>query len=81
MLPPGYRDYWRALEDERKTDPRRGNEKPPADPFSVPNYEQRKKERDVAHKQRERKKELDPKFQLPVVRMSEAARALVQVRS
>ena len=79
VLPPGYRDYWHALEDERKAHPRRSSEPPPADPFNQPNYEQRKKEKDLVRKQRERKREMDPKFQLPIVRMSDAARALVQV--
>ncbi|EGD78151.1 hypothetical protein PTSG_09027 [Salpingoeca rosetta] len=78
VLPPGYRDYWLKLEDERKADPR---SKAPrsVDPFKFKKeVEQRREKREVDKRRRERTRELDPKFSYPSISIAEDLRHRIE---
>ncbi|EDQ91760.1 uncharacterized protein MONBRDRAFT_22888 [Monosiga brevicollis MX1] len=75
VLPPGYRDYWKQLEAERKEHPTRGKTSCPTDPFTVQeDHERERQARDAERKRRQRAKELNPKYQHETVIMEDAHR-------
>ena len=70
VLPPGYRDYWVALEETRKASPPRTGVYAMSDPFEPP----------AAKPPPPSAKPVPQSSDDPVVRMSERAREMVEVR-